>query len=190
MEFCRLCRDYIWETPLTQVELSVRNLHAANEALDKKQQKMWEGVARRVDGHCRLIVPSLYVASMAVLFSLNFDDEYDDDEKLQDMFAGTSGLKTSVNPHHAWMLIALGVAIFVGVAAWLVAQNVRKAEAEKKKRQEQQALKDAGLKVLAATPQPIPRPVGGMPAPAAAFEAGSGRSQPLPVADGRWVLQA
>lgn len=136
LQFVRMCKDCLWMVPREQLMTAQQTLCAQFEERHRSNNNYWRRVAQQVERWSRIIVPSLYLLTLVILFSLDFSDPYSK--------AGTemySGFEFTEFTMHSYRLVIIYGALFAAsFAGWLLVKWVarvaakRSAQAEAKRR--------------------------------------------------------
>ena len=77
LEFCLLCRDAIWDVPISRLQLAMQNLKDIKHAKVTRNQKYWKETAKFLEHLARYYVIPMYITALVLLFVINFEDDYD-----------------------------------------------------------------------------------------------------------------
>ena len=76
MEFCVMCKDYLYHIPHSRLNLAMQNLLAVSAAQRKRNAAHWRRMAQQVDDCARQLLPLTYCICLIALFHLDFSDSY------------------------------------------------------------------------------------------------------------------
>lgn len=140
MEFVDLCRIELWHVPLEAITIAVDNLHAARNAFKAKWNAHWKEIAESVDAWARGIIPATYVASLLVLFHLNFDDDYMTNAKR--MMGQPGYLTVRLSARGTVWVIVISLAGLLILLSWNLMDRIRKRSRERERLAERQAVRE------------------------------------------------
>jgi len=76
LEFCLLCVQELVHVDLPFLCVATDNMIAARDTIRKRFADYWQNVAANLDRIARFVIPTAYLFSMAIVFGLNFSDDY------------------------------------------------------------------------------------------------------------------
>ena len=86
-EFCKLCVEELWDVSFKTLDIALENMTKARSSRKRRNNAYWNRVANRTDSVARAVVPTLYLLTMVILFSIDMSDDYDSDVNVP-MFSG------------------------------------------------------------------------------------------------------
>mmetsp|Transcript_37173 Transcript_37173/g.74300 ORF Transcript_37173/g.74300 Transcript_37173/m.74300 type:complete len:350 (-) Transcript_37173:454-1503(-) len=159
MEFCELCRNYLWEVPLPTLEKSAENLRLARQALRDRHKCYWKNMADQLDGYARPVLPSAYIMILVIMLNLDFRDDYDTNPA---RLMAQGHLQTFAKPTMTVCAVVLALVVLVSVVGVFWMKRITRMVNDKAKMQEINAVRDLSKKTMAASTRlssnsPLPR---------------------------------
>mmetsp|Transcript_17534 Transcript_17534/g.44969 ORF Transcript_17534/g.44969 Transcript_17534/m.44969 type:complete len:711 (-) Transcript_17534:131-2263(-) len=134
LEFCMVCRDYLWDVPISMLQIAMRNLKDSRDAIKTRNHIYWAATAKSIESWARVTIIPAYLTVLTVLFQIDFHDDYGLNDVHSGMLEGPAHARWRGGAGQAIgiiLLVVFSIAALVAVNHWSVKIDAKRSETEK-----------------------------------------------------------
>jgi len=158
MEFCRMCEEYLWNTPTELLETMIENLDKATNARSACNKAYWNEIGESIEKKSRIVCPMVYFFVLVVMFNLDMRDHYA--TTTDPMFSGITK-NISIGPNGVGMILAFVIVVIIGLTStYFINRSIARAEEALKEKQKQasRAVASEAAKTVSSRASSLERP--------------------------------